>query len=125
MRPRIIFVIAVAIFAIVVLANTILVVDAGETAVIFNTITGNLSNRFSGTHILIPGMQKPILYDTRVQTYTMSASYAEGEVRGDDALETLTKDGQIVKMDISVRFHLDPQKVDKLHKEIGPDYINK
>jgi prohibitin 2 len=125
MRPRIIFIIALAIIVIVILANTVLVVDAGETAVIFNSITGGLSTRYSGTHILVPGMQKPILYDTRVQTYTMSASYSEGEVKGDDALETLTKDGQIVKMDISVRFHLDPANVDKLHKEIGPDYINK
>src|SRR5262249_50109573 len=125
MKPRLILVIALAIIAIVIMANTVIVVDAGETAVIFNTVTGGLSTRSSGTHFLISGMWKPILYDTRIQTYTMSASYAEGEPKGDDALEALTKDGQVVKMDVSVRFHLDPQTVDKLHKEIGPDYHNK
>ncbi|HJZ11376.1 MAG TPA: prohibitin family protein, partial [Acidobacteriota bacterium] len=45
--------------------------------------------------------------------------------KGDEALETLTKDGQIVRMDISVRFHVDPTKVVDLHKNIGPDFINK
>jgi len=125
MKPRLLLLIVLVVIAIVVLANTVLVVDAGQAAVIFNTLTGGLSSRDSGTHILIPGIQKPILYNTRVQTYTMSATYGEGETRGDDALETLTKDGQVVKMDISVRFHIDPQNVAKLHKELGPDYINK
>jgi prohibitin 2 len=94
-------------------------------AVIFNQLSGGLSSRYPGTNILIPGLQKPILYDTRVQTYTMSATYAEGERRGDDAIETLTKDGQMVRMDLSIRFHIDQTRVTNLHREIGPDYINK
>lgn len=125
MRPRLIAVIVIAIFAIVVLANTILVIDAGKTAVIFNNLTGNLSVRDPGTHFLMPGVQRPIIYDTRVQTYTMSATYSEGEVKGDDAIDCLTKDGQVVRMDITLRFHLDPQKVDQLHKSIGLDYLSK
>jgi len=125
MRGRLVVLVVLAIFAIILLANTVLVVDAGETAVIFNQLTGGLSARDSGTHILIPGLQRRILYNTRIQTYTMSASYSEGETRGDDALEALTKDGQVVKLDMSVRFHIDPQKVPILHEKIGPDYINK
>ena len=125
MRARLLLLIAIAVIAIVIIANTVLVVDAGHIAVIFNTASGGLSARYPGTNILIPGLQKPIIYDTRIQTYTMSASYAEGERRGDDALEALTKDGQVVKLDISVRFHVDPNNVTKLHERIGLDYVDK
>lgn len=125
MRSRLILLGVLAVVIIVLLANTILIIDAGEMAVIFNQLSGGLSSRYPGTNILIPGLQKPILYDTRVQTYTMSATYAEGERRGDDAIETLTKDGQMVRMDLSIRFHIDQTRVTNLHREIGPDYINK
>ncbi len=117
--------IALAIVAIVILANTILVVDAGYLAVVFNKLTGGVSSRDQGTHILIPGMQAAIIYDGRVQTYTMSATYGEGETRGDDALEGLTKDGQVVKLDVTVRFHLDKTKLTELHQKIGVGYIDK
>jgi len=125
MRLRLIILAVLAVIIVVLLANTILIIDAGETAVIFNQVSGGLSSRLPGTNILIPGLQKPILYDTRVQTYTMAATYSEGEHKGDDAIETLTKDGQMVTMDLSVRFHIDQTRVTNLHREIGPDYINK
>jgi prohibitin 2 len=125
MRARVVVIAILAIIGVVVLLNTVLVVDAGHMAVIFNNLSGGLSVRYPGTNILLPGLQKPIIYDTRIQTYNMSSSYSEGEQRGDEALETLTKDGQIVRMDISVRFHVDPLKVADLHKNIGPDYLNK
>jgi regulator of protease activity HflC (stomatin/prohibitin superfamily) len=125
MKSRLIVLGGLAILIIVLLAKTILIIDAGEMAVIFNQVSGDLSTRFPGTNILIPGLQKEVMYDTRVLTYTMAATFAEGEPKGDDAIETLTKDGQIVKMDLSVRFHIDPTRLTNLHREIGPDYINK
>lgn len=125
MRSRLIMFAALAVIVIVILLNTVLIIGTGEMAVIFNQVTGGLSARYPGTNILVPGLQKPVLYDTRVLTYTMAATFAEGEPKGDDAIETLTKDGQMVKMDLSVRFHIDPTRVTNLHREIGPDYINK
>jgi regulator of protease activity HflC (stomatin/prohibitin superfamily) len=125
MKPRFIVIIALAIFLVIVLVNTVLVVDAGHTAVVFNQLTGGLSLRDQGTHILIPGLQKPVIYDTRVVTYTTSGAYGEGEARGDEALEGLTKDGQVVKLDVSVRFHIDKPKLDQLHQTIGLAYVDK
>ncbi|HSP07125.1 MAG TPA: prohibitin family protein [Acidobacteriota bacterium] len=125
MRPRLIVFIVLIILGIVVLANTVLVIDAGKMGVIFNTVTGNLSTVTPGTNLLIPGIQRAIIYDTRVQTYTMSATYSEGEQKGDDAIDCLTKDGQVVRMDISLRFHIDPLKVADLHRTIGQDYVSK
>lgn len=125
MRPRLIMIIVLAIIGIVILSNSVLIIDAGKMAVIFNNINGKLSVRYPGTNLLMPGVQRPILYDTRVQTYTMSATYSEGEVKGDDAVDCLTKDGQVVRMDVSLRFHIDPLKVAELHNTIGPDYLGK
>ena len=125
MRPRLILIIVLVIIGIVILSNSVMIVDAGKMAVIFNNLSGKLSVRYPGTNLLIPGVQRPILYDTRVQTYTMSATYSEGEVKGDDAIDCLTKDGQVVRMDISLRFHIDPLKVADLHNNIGPDYLGK
>lgn len=125
MRPRLIMIIVLVIIGIVILSNSVLIIDAGKMAVIFNNINGKLSVRYPGTNLLMPGVQRPILYDTRVQTYTMSATYSEGEVKGDDAVDCLTKDGQVVRMDVSLRFHIDPMKVAELHNNIGPDYLGK
>ncbi len=125
MKPKLLLLIALVIISVIVLANTILVVDAGHSAVIFNQITGGLSDRDQGTSILIPALQKPTIYDTRVLTYTMSAAYGEGETRGDDALEALTKDGQVVKLDVTVRFHIDKTKLTDIHQNIGVGYIDK
>jgi prohibitin 2 len=125
MRARLIMLAFLAVILIVFIAKLILIVDAGEIAVIFNQVNGGLTQKYPGTNFLIPGVQKAITYDTRVQTYTMAATYAEGEKKGDDAIETLTKDGQMVTMDLSVRFHIDQTRVTNLHREIGPDYINK
>lgn len=125
MRARMIVVVILAVIALITLANTVLLVGAGQIAVIFNTLTGSLSSREPGTHLMIPGVQKAVLYDSRIQTYTMSATYNEGEIKGDDALEATTQDGQLVKIDVSIRFHVDPAKVADLHQHIGQDYVDK
>ena len=125
MRFRLIILAVIAVFIIVMIAKTILILDTGEVAVVFNQINGKLSTKYPGTNFLFPGVQKAIPYDTRVLTYTMAGSFAEGEPKGDDAITTLTKDGQMVTMDLSIRFHIDQTRVTNLHREIGPDYINK
>jgi len=66
-----------------------------------------------------------VKYDVKVKTYTMSSISFEGEVKGDDALQALTSDGQTVMLDISIRFHPLTEKLIFLHKEIGSDYVNK
>jgi regulator of protease activity HflC (stomatin/prohibitin superfamily) len=43
----------------------------------------------------------------------------------DDSLVALTSDGLPVTLDVSIRFHIDPDNVWKLHQQIGPDFIDK
>lgn len=125
MRGKLILLGIAAVFVIILLSATVLTVGAGKVAVVFNQITGGLSSRDQGTHLLIPGLQKATIYDARVQQYTLSGTYGEGEVRGDDALEALTNDGQIVKLDVSVRFHINKPDITKLHQTLGEGYTEK
>jgi prohibitin 2 len=102
------------------------IVPAGERVVIFNLGRGVLQKQLGeGFHVITPFVDRPSFYDVRRQTYSMSRTSWEGEVKGDDSMAALTADGQTVQVELSVRFHLDPNNVWRLHKEIGSDYIGK
>lgn len=106
--------------------NPFVTVGAGERAVLFSLRGGTLSRQLGeGTHIIVPFVQRPVFYDVRTQTYTMSATHWEGEVKGEDALTALTSDGQVVTIEISVRYHPDPDQIFRLHQRVGQDYANK
>lgn len=102
------------------------IVPAGERVVIFNLGHGVLEKQLGeGFHVITPFVDRPSFYNVRRQTYSMSKTSWEGEVKGDDSMAALTADGQTVQIELSVRFHLDPNNVWRLHKEIGTDYIGK
>ncbi|HLK58939.1 MAG TPA: prohibitin family protein [Chthonomonadaceae bacterium] len=102
------------------------IVPAGERAVIFNLEHGVLPKQLGeGIHPINPFLDRAEFYDARRLTYSISKTSWEGEVKGDDSIRTLTADGQEVSVELSVRFHLDPENIWRLHKEIGQDYINK
>jgi len=113
-------------FVTVSLTGVMVVVPAGERAAVFNCFSGVEKHTLSeGTHLLIPIVETPVKYEVRTQTYTMSGIEDEGAKRGDDALTALSADGQKVKIDVSVRYHLIPEDVWQLHDQIGPNYIEK
>jgi prohibitin 2 len=94
--------------------------------VLFDLRRGTLPGQLDeGMHLVLPFVQSAVFYDVRTQTYTMSAVGAEGEIKGDDSLSALTSDGQVVTLDVSVRFHPDATRIYQLHQQIGPDYANK
>ena len=116
----------IIIFALIFLFKIYIIVDPGEKAVIFNKATGNLRvTPNEGFYFLVPLIEQPTVYDMKARTYTMSIAQLEGEVKGDDSLQALTADGQTVLLDISVRYHPDPDNLDKLHRRLGVDYVNK
>ncbi len=113
-------------FVLVFLFRVYIIVDPGEKAVIFNKATGNLRvTPNEGFYFLVPLVEQPTVYDMKARTYTMSIAQLEGEIRGDDSLQALTADGQTVLLDISVRYHPDGDNLDKLHRSLGVDYVNK
>jgi regulator of protease activity HflC (stomatin/prohibitin superfamily) len=118
---------ALAILAFLFLfARPLVTVGAGQRAILFSLSGGTLSRQLGeGTHFIVPFVQRPVFYDVRTQTYTMSGIHWEGEVQGDDSLSALTSDGQVVTVEISVRFHPDPERIYRLHQRVGQDYVNK
>ncbi len=109
--------------------RSFVLVGAGERAVIFNRFSGVQPGQLGeGLHFVIPWVQTPTTYDIKTQTYTMSGSQTEGNSsvgNANDSLQALTADGLPVTLEMSVRFHIDPDRVWKLHQNIGPLYVEK
>jgi prohibitin 2 len=125
-KVRLISILAGVLVVLFLLFRPYVIVPAGHRAVVFSLSTGVLEKQLGeGFHFLLPVVYKPIHYDVRTRTYSMSRVRWEGEVQGDDSLTALTADGQTVSVDISVRFRPDAENVWRLHKEVGTDYVNK
>jgi prohibitin 2 len=101
-------------------------VPAGHVAVILDRGRGVLEESLpTGLHLKIPFWQKTTIMDTRLQTYTMSIAQGEGEIRGNDAIEALTKDGQKVNVDVTIQFYLPATKAATVYNTVGLDYVGK
>lgn len=64
-----------------------------------------------GLHWVFPFAESVSLYNISRRTYTMSSSKTEGAKSGIDSVPALTKDRQLVKIDASVIYALDPAQV--------------
>ncbi|MEI6410753.1 MAG: prohibitin family protein [Bacteroidota bacterium] len=60
-------------------------------------------------------------FDVKTLNYTMSAVHDEGDVTGDDAIRVLTADGLEVVIDLSVLYHMVPEKAPDILRNIGND----
>jgi len=121
-KLRLVAFLAIGLIVLIMLFNTFMIVPAGHRAVVFNNLTGGLSARGEGLTLLLPLTQSATIYDVRTQTYTMSKMTNEGQLKGDDSVQSLTSDGQQVDVDVSILYHPDPNKIVELHRLIGPDY---
>jgi len=118
---------ALLIFVIVlIILDGLVSVPPGHVATIYDRGRGVLSSELpEGLHLKIPFWQVSYLTDVRTQEYTMSVAPGEGAIFSDDSMTAPTKDGQTVKVDATVLFHVDPRKASELFQEVGPDYIQK
>jgi regulator of protease activity HflC (stomatin/prohibitin superfamily) len=114
-------------FGVLVLAFLVIpfyvIVPAGHRAVVFSLSGGvQQMQHGEGFHLIKPFVERAELFDVRQQTYSMSRTDWEGPVHGDDTMATLTADGQKVQVELSVRYHLDPNSVWRLYQKIGRNY---
>lgn len=127
---------AALILGLIALSQTFVIVQAGERAVIFSDISGVQTYQLAeGFHLNLPFVWHVTKYDIKTRTYTMSGSAQESNRTAeadhdaaqvpDDALTALTADGLPVTLDLSVRFHIYSDNVWKLHKQIGPDFVDR
>jgi len=99
------------------------IVPAGHRAVVFSLSGGVKPTQLGeGLHLIKPFVERAEYFDVRKQTYSMSETDWEGDVRGNDAMSTLSSDGQQVTVELSVRYHLDPENVWRLYQKIGRNY---
>jgi regulator of protease activity HflC (stomatin/prohibitin superfamily) len=111
------------------LAQSFVLVGAGERAVVFNRLSGTEHHQLAeGLHLVMPWVQSTAIYDVRTHAYTMSAARSEANQQAgysNDALTALTADGLPVALDLSVLFHVDPDQAWRLHQVVGPEYLEK
>jgi prohibitin 1 len=85
-------------------------VDGGERAVIFDRFRGVLDDiKGEGTHIRIPLIQYPTVYNIRTRPRILSSL-------------TGTKDLQMVNISLRVLSHPQPEKLPEIYKTLGVDF---
>lgn len=61
----------------------------------------------------------------RTETYTMSATANEGQVRGDDAIQVLSSDGLLMPLDVTIVYRLVGSDAPRVYRDIGADFVEK
>lgn len=122
LRTGFIGVVLIVIVLFLIFFNSFFVViDAGEVGVV--STFGNVAEEplQSGFHLKNPFSQI-IRMNVRTASYTMSETYAEGEVLGDDSIQALAKDGGLVWFDVTVLYRLRGESAPDVYKTLGIGY---
>jgi len=61
----------------------------------------------------------------RTEDYTMSGISREGKLRGDDAIQALTSEGLMVRLDVTVWYKLMPEGAAEVYSTLGTQYVDK
>lgn len=106
------------------LTSSIRQIDAGTIGVqsLFGKVSDNVLR--DGLNFVNPLVDVTI-FDTKTQNYTMSATAAEGDLSGDDAIRVLSADGLEVVIDLTVLYKIVPGESPAIFREIGRDYKDK
>jgi regulator of protease activity HflC (stomatin/prohibitin superfamily) len=106
------------------LTSSIRQIDAGTIGVqsLFGKVNDNVLE--NGLNFVNPLVDVTI-FDTKTQNYTMSASAAEGDLSGDDAIRVLSADGLEVVIDLTVLYKILPSESPNIFRKIGRDYKDK
>ena len=115
---------AIAVGAIIILISAVRVVDPGTVGVqiLFGKVKENVLKE--GVHVVNPFVSVEPM-SVRTESYTMAASSGEGQIRGDDSIETLSKDGLSMPLDATVSYRLTADQAVWVYRNIGPNYVDK
>jgi regulator of protease activity HflC (stomatin/prohibitin superfamily) len=116
--------VGLGIVAVGLLTSCFVQVQPGEVGV--QTLFGKVqaSVLTEGLNFVNP-MVDVLRYDVKTQNYTMSGVHDEGDKDGDDAIRVLTADGLEVVIDLSVLYHIIPDKAPEILRTIGRDITDK
>ena len=115
-------VVLVLVFVLLIFVGSFFVIiDAGQVGVISTFGTVADAPLQPGFHLKNP-LSQIILMNTRTESYTMSSSYGEGEVKGDDSISALAADGGAVNFDVTVLYRLKPEAAPAVYRDLGLTY---
>jgi regulator of protease activity HflC (stomatin/prohibitin superfamily) len=77
----------------------------------------------SGLRAIVPLAERVVRYPIYWQTYTMSSDAQEGAKSGNDAIAARTSDGQVVYLDSSIIYRIDPNEVIRVHTDLQNRYV--
>ena len=77
----------------------------------------------AGLHLILPILEKEILYPVYWQTYTTYSKISEGVVVNDDPILARTSDGQEVRLNAYVIFRIDENQAVRIHADWQARYI--
>lgn len=111
-----------ALFAIFLFSNSLIVVGTGEVKVVtqFGRVTGRVLE--PGAHFKLPIAQGTLRYSTKKVTYETSTEESQKNSEADFKdypVDTNTKDGQQVDVYYTIRFSVDPTKATYIAQNIG------
>jgi len=116
--------IIVLVIGVILLAASLVVVEAGYTGVY--SLFGKVKDAElrSGLHIVNP-LAKMTNMSIRTEEYTMSIVSNEGKKTRSDAISALTKEGLSVDLDITVLYHLAQERASDIYRDVGLTYEEK
>jgi regulator of protease activity HflC (stomatin/prohibitin superfamily) len=101
----------------VLFALSIVVIPDGSAGVRISQIWGaRPGTLYPGVHIVAPLIDSVVLYDTREQVYTTSATNAPKS--GNEILTVQAREGLNIGLAVSVRYRLDPQRLTYIHANL-------
>ena len=103
-------------------------IEPTERGVVISAVPGNEGVKQEaltpGLNWIVPFLDRVERYPISRQTYTMSIAPSEGAIIGDDSVEARTSDGQVVFVDASVIFALNPSTVTAIHVDWQDQYVD-
>lgn len=105
------------------LRASVVIVPAAHVACVYDPLRGGIQSYTlpEGLRFILPWCKAEV-FRTQTQEYTMSIAAKEGAVMGDDSIRCETNEGLKVLLDLTVLFHIDPQRAPELWRKLGADY---
>jgi regulator of protease activity HflC (stomatin/prohibitin superfamily) len=116
-----------------VLSQSLIVVPSGSAGVRVSQISGTLPGTlYPGVHLVKPFIDSVVLYETRDMLFTTAPADMQkrddklkevsketlGETRKPEQLKAQAREGLAIGLEVTVRYKLDPARLDFIHKTV-------
>ena len=102
----------VGLIVLILFFNCFYIINPGERGILVTLGNPDMNAKVEGLGLKVPMVQQMIIMDVKTQKYESESQAA-------------SKDLQIVTTKIAINYHLNPESVPSLYKEIGIDYQNR